>query len=242
MGEEQHPIVAGDNRRAGCTGLRQRVVGIEGDLRTAPIVPPGIARDRGRRINRQVEKQKALLDLEIEIGRVRVVAAVEEQGVEVAAIVGMRRGDQAHREEVRIEQTNDRANEIDMIEQHAAEVEVARRAGRELERGSGSEAVQRIRRLGPRRQPWRRLDCETLRDRRPRIGEEWIGSRAGLRRKRTRERPGQRIGRRVGQRDRVDDDLAQPVDDRLGQLRQNDYERIDLVDLDGRVAHRQADR
>src|SRR5262249_45427825 len=73
------------------------------------------------------------------------------------------------------------------------------------------------------------------------IGEERIQPGARIGRERSGEWARQRIGRRVGQRDRVDDDVAQPIDDRLREFRQNDPERIDLVDFDRGVAYRQGD-
>ena len=39
----------------------------------------------------------------------------------------------------------------------------------------------------------------------------------------------------------MEDDVTQPIDHPFGELGKDEVERIDLVDLDGRVAHRQVD-
>ena len=69
-----------------------RIRDADRDLGAALVIPPCVAGHRCRPIDRQIEEKEALLDLEIEIGGIRIVAAVEEQRVKMAAIVGMRGG------------------------------------------------------------------------------------------------------------------------------------------------------
>ena len=245
-GHEQHPVVGCDDRQAGRAGMRERVGRDERDLGAADVIPPRVTGNGLRFVDRDPEaRPDALAGDEVEVRDVEIEVRAPDQCAEVSALVGHHGDELGAGDEDREQPAQNRAQQVD-VRDHRALEDRPRGARRDLQIGRQRRCLQhrdrRIRlrieaadRAGvadPRAQPLRRQRLRIQADR-PR-GVEAEATRKALGRARRH--------REVDRRPRSVDDVAQSVDVDVGQLDDDHRPRVDLVDVDRRIADRQFQR